>query len=86
MKGCSSDGESSFSLVTRLGYKLVNAAKRFVPPYICAPATNTRVSRLKPRATSISTASSGVNGQSPCVLKASGDGSLKKIKKKKIRA
>ena len=85
MKGCNSDGESSFSLVTRLGYKLVKAANLLFPPYICAPATKTRVSRLKPRATSISTASSGVNGQSPSVLKASGDGNLKK-KKKQFRA
>lgn len=80
MNGSSSFGESKFSLVTKLGYKLVKAANLALPPYICAPATYTWVLRLKPRAASISTASSGVNGHKPSDLSTAGEGNLKKVK------
>lgn len=78
--GSSSVDESSFSLVTKLGYKLVKAANLDWPPYICEPATNICVLRLKPRAASISIASSGVKGHRPSDLSSAGEGNLQRFK------
>jgi len=71
----SSDDRRS-SLVTKLGYRLVNATILDCPPYIWAPARYMCVPRLKPSATSIRTASSGVNGHLPKALKAAAEGIL----------
>lgn len=79
LKGSSSEGVSNFSLVTNLGYKLVKAIILDLPPYICDPATNICVLRLKPRAASISTASSGDKGHNPSDLSTAGVGSLKQL-------
>lgn len=76
MNGSSSVDVSKFSLVTNLGYKLVKATNLDLPPYICEPATNTCVLRLKPRAASISTASSGIKGHNPSDLSSWGEGNL----------
>lgn len=70
---------NKFSLVTNLGYKLVKAIILDLPPYICEPATNIRVLRLKPRAASISTASSGDKGHKPSDLSTVGVGSLQQL-------
>lgn len=80
MNGSSSVGESKFSLVTNLGYKLVKAVNLDLPPYICEPATYICVLRLKPRAASIRTASSGVKGHKPSDLRNWGEGNLKQVK------
>lgn len=80
MNGSSSVDESSFSLVTNLGYKLVKAANLDWPPYICEPATNIWVLRLKPRAASKSIASSGVKGHRPSDLSSAGEGNLHRFK------
>lgn len=77
MNGSSSVVENRFSLVTNLGYKFVKAINLDFPPYICEPATNTRVLRLKPRAASISIDSSGVKGHRPSDLSSWGEGNLK---------
>ena len=81
LNGSSSAGESKFSLVTKWGYRLVKEASLDGPPYIWAPARNIWVLRLKPRAASISTASSGVNGQRPSDLSSSGEGNLQRKRK-----
>lgn len=81
MKGSSSVSVSKFSLVTNLGYKLVKAFILDLPPYNCEPATNICVLRLKPRAASMSTASSGVKGHKPSSLSSAGVGSLKSVGK-----
>lgn len=80
MNGSSSVAESSFSLVTKLGYKLVKAVNRDLPPYIFAPAMNICVFRRKPRAASTSTASSGVKGHKPSDLSNAGERSLQNIR------
>lgn len=82
MNGSSSVDESKFSLVTNLGYKLVKEGNLDFPPYIWEPATNILVFRLKPRAASTRTASSGVNGHRPSDLSSWGEGNLEIFEEK----
>lgn len=74
--GSISETDSNVSLVAILGYKCLMAAILDFPPYILAPAMYTCVLRLKPRAASINTASSGVSGHCPSDRRYSADGTL----------